>query len=534
MTQAKANAGPSFEHTTPTPESETFHPDDVDTTPSGMAATLLRRWGDRILVVRHSQGSRVGEGRSGWGSGRKARMGEPCAYLLNQRTGIWDPSNAPWRRILRVLSEDIEAVGLNLYGSGNDDAATALLKAAKRMRAKTSMLVTEVRLAMDAEVHLLRKHGNPTVATVCHADEIDADLRYLGTASGVVDLQTGQLLAPEDGRKKLISASTGTSFDPHAKHPAIAALFAHLEPQVREWWWDAMGHAMHGRPSRCLYMAVGARNGGKTTLTTAIRGALGSIYCTTPSEGALTTRGGTAGHQEAQKAFAPPARIAICDDTQSDSPKYVATERLKNWTGDSAFSFSRKGAPEETVQASPTLFWFCNPQSVPKMNLRDDAMADRLRKLPYPQVPKADRDPAMKGTVKDLAFRRAFLAALIQRAAGIRPGEPPEVPSIVRTATQEHIRDAQGMIADFALRIVQADGERMAFADVWLAWCELNGDATDLTGKTPTESGSIKQRYFSQTLTSVVPDLPLPRATRIEHKIVKGWIGWRLRSGEPA
>ena len=34
--------------------------------------------------------------------------------------------------------------------------------------------------------------------TECKETEIDADLRYLGTASGVVDLWTGELLAPED------------------------------------------------------------------------------------------------------------------------------------------------------------------------------------------------------------------------------------------------------------------------------------------------------------------------------------------------
>ena len=74
--------------------------------------------------------------------------------------------------------------------------------------------------------------------------DLDADLRFIGTASGVVNLDTGKLLKPEEGRKHLVTHRSPVKFVPGATHEDVDRLFFHLPEADRKWWWRVLGYAL--------------------------------------------------------------------------------------------------------------------------------------------------------------------------------------------------------------------------------------------------------------------------------------------------
>ena len=180
----------------------------------------------------------------------------------------------------------------------------------------------------------------------------------------------------------------------------------------------------------------------------------------------------------------------------------------------------------QTTEATATLFLVCNPHSVPRMNLEDDALASRLRELPYPAVPDDQKDPELPGRLRTKEFRRAMLARLVSEASKRRPGYPPKDIRTVSEATEARIDDDIGELGRFARRFVPTSSTKLAFPDVWKEWCEMNG-VQDPSGAP--KAGGITRRSFTRLLRKQVPALPETKSVSIDGKTVRGWVGWELR-----
>ena len=111
------------------------------------------------------------------------------------------------------------------------------------------------------------------------------------------------------------------------------------------------------------------------------------------------------------EAFTLPRRWAVIDE----APRMkVAAPLLKRLSGDAETTYRRLHEQLRTVPVTATVLVICNPGSVPRLRLQDEAMADRLRELPYAAVPVPD--PTFKARVQTDGFRRAFLARLVAPA----------------------------------------------------------------------------------------------------------------------
>ena len=181
-------------------------------------------------------------------------------YALGDN-GIWCAGGDPWARWLIEIAEMMtqEAVLIGLNGK----ALTATMATVNRI--KRPGMVNQVRPMLRAVLDLLRRDGEPcTDVTECAAEDLDANLRYLGTVSGVVDLATGTLLPPEEGRKALVTIMAPTKFDPDARHPIVDDLLGRMTPEMRGHLMGALGNALRAVPKR-LYAVVCEPDCGKTT-----------------------------------------------------------------------------------------------------------------------------------------------------------------------------------------------------------------------------------------------------------------------------
>ena len=488
--------------------------DFLEVTPERLAIDLLREHGDRILVVR------ARAGHSGWRSGELAGDGSSTAYWLRE-DGRWTDSAQPWHTALKLALRSLQEEAKRRI----DDPATYVAFLRRLYKVKKSMAVwrKSVRMDIDATNQLAPGGSYPRV-TVCFADELDADFRYIGCSNGVVDLREGRLLPPSEARRKLVTVSTGVEFDPEAEHPALDQLFAYLSEEERRWWFEAIGYAMHGKPSRRFYMAIGETGGGKTTCRQALSNALGA-YATLCSPTVLTA-GDDNTHNAFMHGFAAPARLTLLDEAPAIRGR-IAVTRLKQMAGDCQFELSMKFQNPRTVTGSATLFWFANPADVPRLRLEDPAMAARIRRLDYPQVPEEEQKGSLRRTIATVEFRKAMLARLVRAAATVDPDNPPaDVPQVSK-ATAEMVIEDKGLLGEVAQRLVETGVGNLHLATVWETLCAEADEPV-----TAKYVEGVSKRILGRRLRALVPELPAPKPVSVAGKIAQGWYGWQLLEAE--
>ena len=470
-----------------------------DTSPGEIAARIIQRFGAELLVVDDDD----------YGTG----------YALDAGTGIWRAGGDTWTDWLATLAHELtsEVAGSGLTGRALTSAVAQI------QRLKRPGMVDQVRPMLRGMLRNIRRTGEPVHnVTECHIRDLNADTRYIGAANGVVDLRGGNLLSPEQGRRHLVTLQVPVAFDPDADDPYVDRLFAHLGDDAARWWWRVLGFHLMGAPSRRFYVAVGPPAGGKSTLANALCGTLGP-YAARPADDALEARpGGSAGLSPELEAFTLPRRWAVIDE----APRMkIAAPLLKRLSGDAETTYRRLHEQLRTVPVTATVLVICNPGSVPRLRLQDEAMADRLRELPYAAVPTPD--PTFKERVQADRFRRSFLARLVAAAAAETPREPPNTPTLVLNATAERIHEDVGELGAFARLIVRGP-DTMTVAALWEAWCQHNDEPT-----TATEAGGINKRRLSSALRDHVPGLPAAKAFSLQGRKVRGWRGWQLLDEPP-
>ena len=478
----------------PAPSTPTTPVASFDVTAGEVARRVIDTAGDKLLIVDDGD----------YGTG----------YLVDER-GIWLGGGAVWVAVLMVIERQMLG---DLIASGLTGKAL-MAAVAQVQRLKRPGMVEQVRPMLRGTLLDMRA-SDPAAApgvTECQLPDLDANMRYMGAMNGVIDLHAGTLMPPTDGRLALVTIAAPVAFDEDAVHDDVHRLFAHLEPEAVNWWWRVLGFHLLGSPSRRFYVVVGPPNGGKTTLANAIAGTLGP-YASRPADDALEARpGGSAGLSPELEAFTVPRRWALIDE----APRLkIAAPLLKRLSGDGSQTFRRLHEQLRTVPATATVLLICNPESVPRFRLQDEAMADRLRELPYPPV--RDLEPGFKERIKTDEFRRAFLAKLVAAAAGEKPGEPPDAPSLVLQASADRIAEDVGELGAFARRIVRGSAV-LTITDLWKAWCEHHEELPVVS-----EAGGIGKRRLSSALRGHVPGLPAAKAFSNAGAKVRGWRGWEL------
>ena len=383
-------------------------------------------------------------------------------------------------------------------------------------------------LAMDRDKDL-----DLEALTMVKAEDVDKPGRYFAAANGVVDLTTGHLLTPEEGRKHALTTRSGMAkYVPDAQHEAVDQLFHHLDPVRAEYLQACLGRSLWGQPDRMALVVVGERGSGKSTLFSALIAALGS-YVGLMSEDALklSSKQHKSGPNEERRVLVE-CRLALGEET-ANWP--IGPERLKAFTGGRpTIEFQAKYQQSEMRRMTATVVLSAN--ATPRLGLDDPAVAERVKILRYDAPP--ERNPMVK-IAFDSGERKAaeaMLALLVRSAVANPPEKTIETPDIVLEDIESEIR---GQLTPFQIWLKDAvekvplygaSGAPMGVStrELWEAWaeeCQVSAGEASVNGMAKDGVAKVFRNMYHPEPAKMV---------RRGHRVESTYLGWRLIGYEEA
>ena len=409
--------------------------------PQGEASRVLTRYADRLLVVQDRDHHEL------------LSLDDNGATWSDNPTRLWE-----WHRKAATSHAD---------GIEGRDATTKEIRAATRYlhRSRTQRGFKRMVGAVGpAFLHMQDSEDIPPGLTVCQGEDLDRDPLYLGCANGVVDLNVGRLLPPEEGRRQLISRNTSVSFDPEAQDGAIDDLLASLLSSPESYHLLAsLGHALRGGSPGRWYVLYGEPDSGKTVLLRTIADALGILqsggYAFFPPDRLMIS-----GRHTSTTSFADQlreftrGRFALLNGLPVMGTHFnlglvktlISEGHLGRWN-----EHNLDGVP---TPVTATIFQALRPEEIDKLDLSDPALVDRTHILYcLPLYGHTFRDDLALYPSTDQA-RQAMLALLVQHAAA-NP-EPPDGPASVTRLLRERWRASIGSVGRWLVDHLQVTGDR--------------------------------------------------------------------------
>ncbi|MCY4087481.1 MAG: hypothetical protein OXG37_11545 [Actinomycetia bacterium] len=176
--------------------------------------------------------------------------------------------------------------------------------------------------------------------------------------------------------------------------------------------------------------------------------------------------------------------------------------------------------------------WLLGNKAPTGLGLTDPAMLERVRAVPYPEVPKDQRDSALveafDGNSPAARKRRQALAArLVKLAAGLKPGRPPELIPEVFEAVDRLREDDLGAVGVWLRDTIQRGSPDDALTSAGL-WEALK---RDFGQQESAERVDGLTRAQVVTLARDIHGLPETDRVTTHDGRARGWRGWKLDTG---
>ena len=469
----------------------------------GAAERLVAVHAEKLLIASYPSRNGIQQGR---------------VFTLTPR-GLWR-SDEPTLRAKLITNERRTiklAVARDIDGAGELSPNTKNL-----LESHKSILNTRAMTALDHSPSVpgtwgLNRQKVKSQLTFAELRDMDSQSGYIGMENGVLSLATGEPLKPTEGRKHLVTMSTGVRFDPEARHAAIDQMTAHLGDDVAAFVWASFGRALWGLPETFTLLIGGTRTG-KSTLTGALKAALGP-YMKPFSYDLIRPEHDT--HRKSgpspERAMLHGPRIGIAHESASwDLDK----EKLKALTssGLDMISFQPKYMGEIEIRPTASLYFVAN--SLPRMDKWTPSLFVRLTAIPFTRPDHIDH--TLKARVladKDIA--KAVLARLVRAAREYPPPHPLEKPPTIRAFEDELRKSSLDSVTKFCFEHLAhaPKNEKLFLREIWAAYCKV----TNLD-----HPESSPQRGFGVSVRDAM-ELPYPaHSVRKGEKSEKGWKGLRL------
>ena len=354
---------------------------------------------------------------------------------------------------------------------------------------------------------------------VLEADMRDLDLpgRYLGTASGVVDLKTGLLLPPEEGREHRVTRSTYVRLpEPGAdEHEGVKALMAHYPTDVSAFVWRWFGRSLWGMPSQEFLMIVGKGkwgHEGKTTIKETMLGAVGGYAGTFP-ETMMRPRSEAGPTPELQPAVEK--RLLISEECVNWR---FEAERFKALTGGGGSTFPVEPKFQAIQQMKVTASLLLMAERAPPEPTGRPCASKKaaLRGVDSPRDQGHSQGPSRPTPNPSARVPAARLGPSDTRGQGLSAGpDDVHVPAHVREVTKTKIAELLGALYVWVEEVVKRDDGNLGRQVLWEAWAKVH-------------RADPKKEYIAGARQDHLRDVIL---TLYGQKIGKVWDGERAVNG---
>ena len=478
--------------------------------PRGDCNRLLLKYSDRLLLVRHPHQQ----------PDQKAIP--MTALVLDTNGATWGGDFGTLRKFHdRAAKAEAERVAGGDGNRGDIAQAVGYLRAARTTRGFAEMLAD-----LEAAYLTMVDEGCvPSGITVCDAQDLNGDTLVLGCPNGVVSLVTGQLLPAGAGRRKLVTRSTGTDFDPDATDPRIDRLTAHLDEATRRYLLQAMGFGMRGNPARRWYVVVGPPNGGKSTLIGAAVAVLGcerdgGYGVSLPAAALLVERNSHPNAHSEHLMGLNTGRIALSSEVPKGGAPFN-NGTLKQVT-DGITALNIRGVGERGAGPRPataTIFQTINQPDLQRLDLTDEALADRTRIIPYPELPGELEEGFAREVQTDPDCRRAMLALLVQEA--VTAVHPPKSIQSVAEATLAQREQSLGEVGRWIQRRLRVTGQGKDRLSLDALFAELSESVPPAGDKWE----AMTRQAVLGLARELVTGFPTRKSIRIDGKVTSGLLG---------
>ena len=387
-----------------------FH--KVNFSPLSDAMRLLGYCPDRLLVA-------------------EDRPSQSTELLLLNDVGIWERDYETLGGLMvhattQWYLENIESRDPRLLAEG--------LRWVQRLRSDRGR--SDAFAMVQEAYNLMTDDGSiPAGLRYCQSRDLDAQLTYIGTKSGVLDLTTGRVLSPADGAERLVSRSIPDPFDIDAdSNPDAQRLLEHLPDDEREYLLAAVSFALRGSPARRWYLLHGPPASGKTTFLAAVGAALGSAksggyHAQLSLDSLVQSRFATKNAHTEEIVDLPYARIA----SKSEMPRsgHLDIAMIKEMSGGGEKSIRGIHKAAQTVRRiTATIIVAVNDADARRIDMTDDAFEDRTKILPYSPIASGPAGVDYLNRMQDDPAARMGVMAMLVKAGLGKDGPPADIASV--------------------------------------------------------------------------------------------------------
>ena len=386
------------------------------------------------------------------------RYGDGLMYVPEMQSWfIW--TGVYWRRSVDVEIEHLSKETIKALVSEVDEHEEraeffqfcAISQQAKMVRNVVSLAASDPRVAVPAR-------------------ELDRQWHLLGTLNGVVNLLTGELLAPHPSYRTTLT--TGCDYIPNAQCPlflqTVREVFNGNEAMV-EYFLTALGYSLLGNPTEDLmFIPFGNGSNGKSTVLGVIRQMFGTYARSAEASSFVSDGKSNAGGAREDLVRLRGARFVYVNEPDENGE--LREGAVKAMTGGDVIT-ARGLYAKESVEIVPTWTVFMPTNHKPIVKGSDNGIWRRLVLIPFERNfdsdPKVVKDP--KREEKLLQEMPGVLALIVRYAikfqsAGLRQ------PDVVKAARDSY-RNQMDLLAEWLEECCEIGaGKTCESNHLWLSW----------------------------------------------------------------
>jgi phage/plasmid-associated DNA primase len=364
---------------------------------------------------------------------------------------------------------------------------------------------------------------------------LNSKKHLLGCTNGVLDAQTGKFRKGK--AEDYISTIAPFSYNPdneyYEEHPEVLEVQEFFkkvfpDPELRQYFIDRQCQIfMGGNLQKVIEIWSGFAHGGKSTVATLMKKMLGKLACTIPVTFATGERTASSSATPELSQLGEGARKAFLQEPNAEKKLNVGA--LKELSGNDTMYVRGLYKNGKVIKIMADIVMMCN--TIPRLSVRDDAIADRLMYIPFESkfTDDAPEDPEEQWKQRHFpkdhyiedkmpGMVNAFAWILFQRWNEIKHDlRQIHVPAKVKSCTRAYINE-NDLFARFKHeQLEECKNDHVDILSLYVEYKDWFKEG--YSGK------HVNKDVFIREMTRVFKCVPSPLPGK---KRLLGWKGWRI------